>query len=326
VAAQGDEDWSLSWKQHWQPDPVGERLLVLPAWLEGPAVIADRLAIRIDPVQRLRHLAVIPHHPPLPGGSGALGRAGAERGDRVRSRPVRVADLGCGSGILAGSPEALERSRCPRRRRELGSPRRLPGLCRGQRSPGLVATLANAHCNGVWPCGRRAWARSLASALAPQAGLMGPLQVAQGSVTGARRPAGGPTGLICLLCNILAPVIEALAPAFATALAPDGVGLLSGLLVSQVPGLSQALAAAGWRAELVAQESQWGLLGNLFGPRRCIRQADRSPAFDWASGNGGSDPREQPQEDVGRAVLQARILQEPVSPNSFHGFLQGHPR
>ena len=25
---QGDEDWSLSWKQHWQPDPVGARLLL----------------------------------------------------------------------------------------------------------------------------------------------------------------------------------------------------------------------------------------------------------------------------------------------------------
>ena len=24
-----DEDWSLSWKQHWQPDPVGARFLSL---------------------------------------------------------------------------------------------------------------------------------------------------------------------------------------------------------------------------------------------------------------------------------------------------------
>ena len=30
-----DEDWSLSWKQHWQPDPVGRGLLILPAWLRG---------------------------------------------------------------------------------------------------------------------------------------------------------------------------------------------------------------------------------------------------------------------------------------------------
>ena len=44
-----DEDWSLSWKQHWQPDPVGHGLLILPAWLEVPKEHADRLAIRMDP-------------------------------------------------------------------------------------------------------------------------------------------------------------------------------------------------------------------------------------------------------------------------------------
>ncbi|MBM5809561.1 MAG: 50S ribosomal protein L11 methyltransferase, partial [Cyanobacteria bacterium M_surface_9_m1_291] len=46
---QPDEDWSLSWKQHWQPDPVGERLLILPAWLDCPSEHADRLCIRMDP-------------------------------------------------------------------------------------------------------------------------------------------------------------------------------------------------------------------------------------------------------------------------------------
>ncbi len=33
---QDDEDWSLSWKQHWQADPVGQRLLD-PAGLARPA-------------------------------------------------------------------------------------------------------------------------------------------------------------------------------------------------------------------------------------------------------------------------------------------------
>jgi ribosomal protein L11 methyltransferase len=63
-----------------------------------------------------------------------------------------------------------------------------------------------------------------------------------------------------LLCNILAPVIEALCPAFHSVLAPDGLGLLSGLLVDQAPRLEQALAEQGWRAELTAQQSQWGLM------------------------------------------------------------------
>ena len=46
---QDDEDWSLSWKQHWQADPVGSRLLVLPAWLPCPPEHAERLVIQIDP-------------------------------------------------------------------------------------------------------------------------------------------------------------------------------------------------------------------------------------------------------------------------------------
>ena len=86
---QSDEDWSLSWKQHWEPDPVGRRLLILPAWLELPAEHADRLVIRMDPgsafgtgshpTTRLCLEAI----EDLPGLEGA-----------------RVADLGCGSGIL----------------------------------------------------------------------------------------------------------------------------------------------------------------------------------------------------------------------------------
>jgi ribosomal protein L11 methyltransferase len=70
--------------------------------------------------------------------------------------------------------------------------------------------------------------------------------------------AGQPADL--LLCNILAPVIEALCPAFDRVLAPTGLGLLSGLLVDQAARLEQVLARHGWRAALTAQQSQWGLM------------------------------------------------------------------
>ena len=63
-----------------------------------------------------------------------------------------------------------------------------------------------------------------------------------------------------LLCNILAPVIQALCPAFNTVLAATGVGLLSGLLVDQAPALQLALQHEGWQAELTAEQSQWGLM------------------------------------------------------------------
>ena len=219
---QCDEDWSLAWKQHWQPDPVGERLLILPAWLELPPEYADRLVIRMDPGSAFGTGS----HPTTRLCLEAIEAMAAARGRQAGGPPdlgpIRVADLGCGSGIL-----------------------------------GLAALLQGAHglaAVDTDPVAVRASRENLASG-----GVEARFQVAQGSVeTLAELLEGQPADL--LLCNILAPVIEALCPAFHTVLAADGVGLLSGLLVDQAPGLQEALAAEGWRAELSAQQGRWGLL------------------------------------------------------------------
>jgi ribosomal protein L11 methyltransferase len=147
---------------------------------------------------------------------------GRQAGGPPELGPIRVADLGCGSGILG-----------------------LAALLQGAKSLAAVDTD---------PVAVRASRENLASG-----GVEARFQVAQGSVeTLAELLEGQPADL--LLCNILAPVIEALCPAFHTVLAADGVGLLSGLLVDQAPGLQEALAAEGWRAELSAQQGRWGLL------------------------------------------------------------------
>jgi len=217
-----DEDWSLSWKQHWQADPVGERLLILPAWLEVPPEHAQRLVIRMDPGSAFGTGS----HPTTRLCLEALERLAAERGRQGGSAPglgaIRVADLGCGSGILG-----------------------IAALLQGARTVAAVDTDSLAV---------RATAENAAVG-----GLQDRLQVRLGSVEVLAELLGWePADL--LLCNILAPVIEALAPAFASVLAPGGVGLLSGLLVPQAERLQQVLAALGWQAELVAQQSQWGLL------------------------------------------------------------------
>lgn len=211
---QQEEDWSSSWKQHWQADPVGLRLLILPAWLDQPPEHAGRLVIRMDPGSAFGTGS----HPTTRLCLEAL----EQLADAPGGIPSRVADLGCGSGILG-----------------------IAALLLGASSVAAVDTDSLAV---------RATADNVALAwLAPR------LQVRQGSVEAlAELLDGCPADL--LLCNILAPVIEALAPAFDTVLAPTGVGLLSGLLVAQAPKLAQTLAALGWRAELVAQQSQWGLM------------------------------------------------------------------
>jgi ribosomal protein L11 methyltransferase len=219
---QADEDWSLTWKQHWQPDPVGQRLLILPAWLELPAEHADRLVIRMDPGSAFGTGS----HPTTRLCLEALERLAEQRGAAAGTAPglgpIRVADLGCGSGILA-----------------------IAALLHGA----AAVAAADTDALAVRACRENALV----------SGFQDRLQVALGSVEElAGLLEGRPADL--LLGNILAPVIEALCPAFHTLLAPDGVGLLSGLLVDQAPGLRQALAAQGWQAELTAEQGRWGLM------------------------------------------------------------------
>jgi ribosomal protein L11 methyltransferase len=214
---QPEEDWSRSWKRHWRPDPVGERLLILPAWLELPPEHAGRLVLRLDPGSAFGTGG----HPTTRLCLEALEQLAAERAAGLAG--MRVADLGCGSGVLSLAALAL------------GA---LAVAAVDTDSLAVSATGANAALNG--PCDRER------------------LQVAQGSVERLAELQGAPADL--LLCNILAPVIEALAPQFGSVLAPTGLGLLSGLLVEQAPRLEWVLAEEGWCAELVARQEAWGLM------------------------------------------------------------------
>jgi ribosomal protein L11 methyltransferase len=213
---QADEDWSLSWKQHWQADPVGKGLLILPAWLPCPPEHAERRLIAMDPGSAFGTGS----HPTTRLCLEALELLAAMKPEGLAG--LRVADLGCGSGVLG-----------------------LAALRLGAASVAAVdtdslavrATTDNAALNGLTP----------------------QVRVQLGSVEAlAELLEGQPADL--LLCNILAPVIQALCPAFNTVLAANGVGLLSGLLVDQAPALQLALRDEGWQAELTAEQSQWGLM------------------------------------------------------------------
>jgi ribosomal protein L11 methyltransferase len=86
-----EEDWSKSWKQHWQPEPIGDRLLVTPAWLDPPAD-NQRLVLRLDPGVAFGTGA----HP-----TTQLCLESLEM--RLADQPenTTLADIGCGSGILS---------------------------------------------------------------------------------------------------------------------------------------------------------------------------------------------------------------------------------
>ena len=82
-----DEDWENNWKQYYKPLPVGERLVVVPAWEEADA--DGRLPLRLDP-------GLI-----FGTGSHPTTRMCLETLERLAGPGKRVLDLGCGSGILA---------------------------------------------------------------------------------------------------------------------------------------------------------------------------------------------------------------------------------
>ena len=206
-----DEDWSRSWKQHWQPDPVGQMLLILPAWLGVPEEHAQRLVLKMDPGSAFGT------------GSHPTTRLCLEALEQQPPATLRVADLGCGSGVLGLAALALGARQV---------------LAVDTDSLAVSATADNAALNGL-----------SADALRVR---QGSVEVLQNLL--AQQPAD------LLLCNILAPVIEALAPSFESLLAKEGRALLSGLLVDQAPRLKQVLGELGWTVTLSAEQGRWGLL------------------------------------------------------------------
>ena len=82
-----DEDWENNWKQYYKPLPIGERLVIVPAWEEAPS--DGRLPLRLDP-------GLI-----FGTGSHATTRMCLEMLEGLSAPGKRVLDLGCGSGILA---------------------------------------------------------------------------------------------------------------------------------------------------------------------------------------------------------------------------------
>ncbi len=83
-----EEDWENSWKQYYQPIPIGNKLIIVPQWME-PDPDSDRIPVLLDP--------------------GMIFGTGAHASTQMCLRALenavkggeRVVDLGSGSGILS---------------------------------------------------------------------------------------------------------------------------------------------------------------------------------------------------------------------------------
>ncbi len=82
-----DENWMAAWKDHYHPIPIGNKLLILPAWLENPQ--PDRLAVKIDPSMAFGT------------GTHPSTQLCLELVEDTIGVGQNVIDVGCGSGILS---------------------------------------------------------------------------------------------------------------------------------------------------------------------------------------------------------------------------------
>ena len=87
TAAVQDSDWENNWRQYYEPIEVGEKLVVVPEWLEAPE--DGRVPLRLDP-------GLI-----FGTGSHATTKMCLAALERYAAPGKTVLDLGCGSGILA---------------------------------------------------------------------------------------------------------------------------------------------------------------------------------------------------------------------------------
>jgi len=82
-----DQNWMEAWKEHYQPIPIGEHLIIVPAWLDSPDL--DRIPIRIDPGMAFGT------------GTHPTTQLCLELLEKYTQPGVDVLDIGCGSGILS---------------------------------------------------------------------------------------------------------------------------------------------------------------------------------------------------------------------------------
>ena len=203
-----DDDWMDAWKAFWQPTPIGERLLVVPAWEDAEA--EGRVKLFLDPGRTFGSGTHVTTKLCLAAIEGLI--QGGER----------VADLGCGSGILAIA--ALK----------LGAERAF--AC--DREPDCPAVVAeNLARNGVSPdrCIVRCGDLLTDGALVKEM--------------------GGDYDLV--LANIVSDVILALAPRVRGLLAPGGRFLCSGIIDTRAEEVAQALTAAGLTIGETLREEGW---------------------------------------------------------------------
>jgi ribosomal protein L11 methyltransferase len=217
-----DQNWMEAWKQHYKPILIGQRLLILPAWLESPEPI--RIPIKIDPGMAFGTGT----HPTTQLCLELMERSFDDGPQTVVSAesstvhgPRSVIDVGCGSGILSIAAIKLGAAKV------LGVDIDIESVKNSRE---------NADTNGVGE----------------------ELVLGQGSVTEVLGGSFQFKSAPLVVANILAPIIIRLFDAgLADLVEPNGEIILSGILAHQAQNVIEAAQAKGLRRNDQRQMADW---------------------------------------------------------------------
>ena len=219
-----DQNWMEAWKQHYKPILIGQRLVILPAWMDSPD--PNRIAIKIDPGMAFGTGT----HPTtqlcLELMEKVYTRETVGRGPSTESvlgpkGPSTVIDIGCGSGILS-----------------------IAALKLGAKSALGVDIDAGSIVNAR----ENASANQVGGELILEVGSV--QEILGGKFAFRKAP--------LVLANILAPVIVRLFDAgLAQLIKENGAIILSGILQEQAQTVIEAAQAKGLRMNERKQMRDW---------------------------------------------------------------------
>jgi ribosomal protein L11 methyltransferase len=217
-----DQNWMEAWKQHYHPILIGERLVIVPAWMESPD--PNRVAIKIDPgmafgtgTHPTTQLCLELMEKCFADGSQTTDRGPSSAVHRLSS----VIDVGCGSGILSIAAVKLGAKTALGVDIDAGS---------------ILNARENADANQV--------GQELIL------GVGSVQEIREGKFAFRKAP--------LVLANILAPVIIRLFDAgLADLIEQDGAIILSGILQEQAQNVLAAAQARGLRMSERKQMGDW---------------------------------------------------------------------
>jgi ribosomal protein L11 methyltransferase len=217
-----DQNWMEAWKQHYKPILIGQRLVIVPAWMDSPD--PNRIPIKIDPgmafgtgTHPTTQLCLELMEKYFDGRSTSV-----DHGPHlVRAQELSVIDVGCGSGILSIAALKLGAGSALGVDIDAGS---------------IVNARENADTNQI------------GDELILEVGSV--REILDGRFAFRKAP--------LVLANILAPVIVRLFDSgLAELMEENGVLILSGILEEQASSVTEAARAKGLKTIERKQMGDW---------------------------------------------------------------------